>query len=73
MPDILIRNFPGDDLARLDEQARRAGLSRSEYLRRSLSERAHREHSAVTPADLGALAALLSDLGDDEVMRDAWS
>jgi len=24
MPDILIRNFPGEDLALLDEQARRS-------------------------------------------------
>lgn len=28
MPDVLIRNIPADDLALLDEQARRFGLSR---------------------------------------------
>lgn len=73
MPDILIRNFPGEDLALLDEQARRAGLSRTEYLRRRLHEQAHRDQAPVTASDLNALAELLPDLADAEVMRDAWS
>lgn len=73
MPDILIRNFPGDDLALLDEQARRAGLSRTEYLRRRLHEQAHRDQAPVTAADLNALADLLPDLANSGVMRDAWS
>ncbi|MFK5636077.1 MULTISPECIES: antitoxin [unclassified Ornithinimicrobium] len=73
MPDILIRNFPGEDLALLDEQARRAGLSRTEYLRRRLHEQAHRDQAPVTAADLSALAELITDLADAEVLRDAWS
>ncbi|OLT23092.1 hypothetical protein BJF81_12005 [Ornithinimicrobium sp. CNJ-824] len=73
MPNILIRNFPNEDLALLDEQARRVGLSRTEYLRRRLHEQAHRDQAPVTAADLDALAELLPDLGDSEVMRDAWS
>lgn len=36
MPDILIRDIPDDALARLDAAARRAGLSRAEYVRRLL-------------------------------------
>lgn len=73
MPDVLIRDVPGEDLALLDEQAKRAGLTRSEYLRRRLHEQARRTHAAVTGEDLTALAALLPDLADADVMRDAWS
>lgn len=42
MADILIRNVPPDDLRRLDEQARRAGLSRADFLRRQLHQQAAR-------------------------------
>lgn len=73
MPDILIRNFPSEDLALLDEQARRAGLSRTEYLRRRLQEQAHRTAAKVTVEDLSALGELLPDLADPDVMREAWS
>ena len=38
MPDVLIRNFSADDLELLDKQARRLGLSRSEFLRRQLHQ-----------------------------------
>lgn len=73
MTDILIRNFLSEDLALLDEQARRAGLSRTEYLRRHLHEQARRDQAPVTASDLNALAELLPDLSDAEVMRDAWA
>jgi len=72
MLDILIRNFPGEDLALLDEQARRAGLSRSEDLRRRPHEQAHRTQASVTASDL-KLAELIPDLADADVMLDAWS
>lgn len=73
MPDILIRDIPGEDLALLDEQARRAGLTRTEYLRRRLHEQAHRSAAPVTTEHLRALGELLPDLADADVMRDAWS
>lgn len=73
MPDVLIRNFPADDLRLLDEQARRVGLSRTEYLRRQLLREARRTESPVTVGDLDILSGLLSDLGDSDVMREAWS
>lgn len=73
MPDVLIRDVPADDLALLDEQARRVGLTRTEYLRRRLHEQARRTHGSVTSADLTALSRLLPDLADPDVMRDAWS
>jgi protoporphyrinogen oxidase len=73
MPDVLIRNFPAADLELLDHQARRAGLSRTEFIRRYLHQQAHRVQAPVTVADLQEIADLLSDLGDRDVMRDAWS
>ena len=73
MPDVLIRNFPAEDLELLDEQARRVGLSRTEYLRRQLHREARRSETAVTVDDLSAFTGLLPDLADADVMRDAWS
>jgi hypothetical protein len=73
MPDLLIRDFPADDLSILDDQARRLGLSRAEYLRRQLHQAAQRTAPKVTPADLVALSDLIVDLGDDSVMDRAWS
>lgn len=73
MPDVLIRNFPADDLELLDKQARRVGLSRTEYLRRQLHREARRTESGVTVGDLEAFSGLLPDLADSDVMREAWS
>jgi hypothetical protein len=44
MPDILIRGVPDDVVAAIDAKAQRAGLSRTEYLRRTLSREPHRGH-----------------------------
>lgn len=73
MTDVLIRNVPDDDLARIDEQASRLGLSRSEYLRRRIMQDAARSEAHLTVADLQRAATLSQDLLDDSVMRDAWS
>jgi len=73
VPDLLIRNVPAQDLHQLDEQARRVGLSRTEYLKRHLHREAQRLESSVTAADLSALADLVPDLGDADIMADAWS
>lgn len=73
MPDVLIRNFPAEDLNLLDEQAARLGISRSEYLRRHLHREARRTVGPVTVADLRTLGDLVADLADDAVMTDAWS
>lgn len=73
MPDVLIRNFPAEDLRLLDEQAARLGIARSEYLRRQLHREARRTVGPVTAADLRALGSLVADLADDTVMSDAWS
>ena len=73
MPDLLIRNFPADDLALLDAHAARLGLSRAEFLRRQLLQTARRSDSPVSRADLEGFGRLAGDLADDEVMRQAWS
>ncbi|MHB8184591.1 MAG: type II toxin-antitoxin system VapB family antitoxin [Dermatophilaceae bacterium] len=48
MPDVLIRNFPAEDLALLDQLAARLGISRTEYLRRRLQQEARRAVTTVT-------------------------
>jgi hypothetical protein len=73
MADLLIRNFPADDLRLLDEQAAHLGLSRAEHLRRQLVREARRTAEPVTAGDLRATSDLLSDLADGEIMSDAWS
>ncbi len=73
MPDLLIRDFPAEDLSLLDERARRLGLSRTEYLRRQLHQTARRLDASVTPRELLAFASLVSDLEDESVMKQAWS
>lgn len=73
MTDVLIRNVPEDDLARIDEQAARLGLSRGEYLRRRIKQDAARSRLTVSLADFDRMAELGRDLLDEDVMRGAWS
>lgn len=73
MTDVLIRNVPAGDLARIDEHAERMGLSRGEYLRRRIAQDAARGARTVTVSDLERAASLHGDLLDDQIMRDAWS
>jgi hypothetical protein len=63
--DILIREVPDDVVARL-------GLSRAEFLRRSLASSAKASSGPVTTEDLDRFATRFADLGDLEVMRRAW-
>lgn len=71
--DVLIRNVPPDDLRRLDEQARRLGLSRADFLRRQLHQQAATTVLRVSLEDLQEVADILSDLSDPKVMDEAWS
>lgn len=73
MPDVLIRNIPAADLERLDEQARRYGLSRTDFLRRQLHQQASRSLDSVAVSDLTTMSELLADLADPTVMGEAWS
>ncbi|BBZ28992.1 antitoxin VapB2 [Mycolicibacterium madagascariense] len=72
MSDLLIRDVPDDVLAALDKHAVRLGLSRTEYVRRRLAQDAHTATVNVTTADWRRIADDLADLGDAEVMGQAW-
>ncbi|MGH3384891.1 MAG: type II toxin-antitoxin system VapB family antitoxin [Nocardioidaceae bacterium] len=72
MPDVLVRDFPADDLARLDARAARLGVSRNEYIRRRLRQDAHSGIEPVDVSHLARFAQTFSDLADDAVMSEAW-
>jgi len=72
MTDILIRDVPDDVLAAIDAKARRVGLSRTEYIRRTLSRERADAAPEVTVEDLVRFADRFADLSDPEVMREAW-
>ena len=72
MADLLIRDVPDEVVAGIDANAKRLGLSRSEYLRRRLTAEATGSGDAVTVEDLVAFADTFADLGDPEVMARAW-
>ena len=73
MTDILIRDVPDEIVAAIDAKAARAGLSRTEYLRRALARDVSDESAEVSVEDLRRFAESFADLGDAEVMGQAWS
>jgi plasmid stability protein len=72
MSDVLIRGVPDDVLAAIDARAARLGLSRTQYLRRRLTQDAVADAAPVTAADLRSFSESFADLADDEVMSAAW-
>ncbi len=73
MADILIRGVPDDVVRAIDAKAMRVGLSRTEYIRRTLARERNDSVRDVTVEDLRAFASAFTDLDDPEVMRRAWS
>ncbi|WP_144120339.1 FitA-like ribbon-helix-helix domain-containing protein [Catellatospora sichuanensis] len=71
MTDLLIRDVPDEIVAALDSNAGRLGLSRSEYLRRTLTQAAHKP-GAVSIEDLTRFENSFADLADEEIMQQAW-
>jgi hypothetical protein len=71
--DILIRDVPDDVLAAIDAKARRVGLSRTAYIRRTLSREGADTASDVRVDDLVRFADTFADLDDDDLTRRAWS
>ena len=71
MTDILIPDVPEDVLQTLDGNARRAKLSRAEYLRRML-ERDCDQAPKVTVECLRQFGETFADLADPEVMKAVW-
>ncbi|HLX52249.1 MAG TPA: ribbon-helix-helix protein, CopG family [Streptosporangiaceae bacterium] len=72
MTDMLIRDVPDDVIAAVDAHARRLGLSRTEYVRRRLTQDAAVQSSAVGVQDLQRFTEVFADLADPEVMNQAW-
>jgi len=72
MPNLLIRDIPDDVIAAIDAKARLLGLSRSEYLRRQMTQAATAGETTVTAESLRQFSETFSDLGDDTIMRTAW-
>jgi hypothetical protein len=72
MTDLLIRDVPEDVVAAIDADASRLGLSRSEYLRRTLARAARETAGSMTVSDLELFESTFADLADDDVMRQAW-
>ncbi len=73
MTDILIRNVPDDVLAAIDAKAKRVGLSRTEYLRRTLERERVHDARPISVKHLKQVATLSKDLDDPDVMSGAWS
>ncbi len=72
MTDLLIRDVPEEVVAAIDTNAKRLGLSRSQYLRRQLARDAGVSGQPVTVADLSRFSETFADLADPEVMARAW-
>jgi plasmid stability protein len=72
MADLLIRDVPAELVTALDAKAVSLGLSRVEFLRRTISREVAVSTESVTEEHLAALVQLLPDLGDEEIMGGAW-
>ncbi len=70
--DMLIRDVPDDVMAAVDARASRLGLSRSEYVRRRLAQDAAGAGAVVRTEDLTRFSELFGDLGDPDVLSQAW-
>jgi hypothetical protein len=71
MTDILIRDVPDEVIAAVDAKASRLGLSRNEYVRRTLANEMAAVQT-VTVQDLSWFADRFADLADPDVTRQAW-
>ena len=72
MTDVLIRNVPDDVAAAIEANAKRCGLSKTEYLRRVLERERRVSAEEVTVESLARFCETFADLGDADVMRAAW-
>lgn len=72
MPDILIRGVPDDVVHAIDAKAHRAGLSRTEYLRRTLTRERDTDGPAVSVHDLAQFSETFADLASGKIMDRAW-
>ncbi|MDE0268878.1 MAG: antitoxin [Acidimicrobiaceae bacterium] len=73
MTDILIHDVPDDVVAAIEANAKRVGLSKAEYLRRTLNRECRGISSEVTVESLQCFSETFVDLADPDVMHSAWS
>lgn len=73
MTDILVRGLSRDVVAKIDDEAARRGVSRNQFLIEFI-QRPYVEEDPpkVTVADLERTARAVADLGDPEIMAQAW-
>lgn len=72
MVDLLIRDVHPEILAVLDMKASALGLSRVEYVRRTLSQVLSISTETVTEHHLSNLMGLLLNLADEKIMEHSW-
>jgi len=72
MADLLIRDLTPEILNALDVRASALGLSRVEYVRRTLAQSISTATESVTEQHLLELLELLPDLADKKIMEQAW-
>ena len=73
MTDILVRGLSPDVLTKIDDEASRRGLSRNQFLVDFLeSPYVEQNRREVTVADLERSARAVADLGNPEIMAEAW-
>lgn len=70
--NVLIRGLSDETVARIDRSAEKLGLSRNEYLRRRLEGDAPRATTKTTEEDWKRSGEIFADLGDPDIMADAW-
>lgn len=68
-----IRGLAPDVISRIDAAAKAEGSSRNAYIVKVLTEHACRVRPVATAETFRRAADLAADLGDEELMRAAWS
>ncbi len=68
-----VRGLEPEVVDKLDAAAAARGMSRNAYVREILSEHARLVRPTVTRESFAQAADLAADLGDEDVMRGAWS
>lgn len=73
MADVLIRDIPPEDLARIDAQAAKLRISRAEFIRRRLLQEARRATEPASRQDFQELTGLCQDLLGEDFDRRMWT
>lgn len=73
MADLLIRDLSPEIVLALDLKAKYLGISRVELVRRTITREVTATPGSLTEEHLQQMVKRLPDLGNPEVMRNAWS